>query len=153
MADKLTAAEAAGMLDGCEYRDEGSRDLWAQMKDAGLVAVFGASDDLMEFRGAIDDELSAYDGTTAYVTPQGLFEPCGDDCKWSRAAQQQAVEIDALWCAEDDFSWTYETDIPHEVFVVRDDGQPYCRGIVFSLADASPQPRSDKEANPQQEGR
>lgn len=32
--------------------------------------------------------------------------------------------------------WTYETDIPHETFMVYMDGEPYCRGIVFSIDDA-----------------
>lgn len=31
--------------------------------------------------------------------------------------------------------WTYETDIPHETFVIYNDGEPYCRGIVFSVDD------------------
>lgn len=138
----LTAQDAAKQLNGCEYGSEGSRELWAAMTAAGLVAVFGASDDLMEFRGAIDDELSAYDGTTALVTTAGLFEACGDNCKFSLAAQKQAVEIDALWCDEDDISWTYETDIPHATFDVMEDGAVYCRGIVFALADAAQQDRA-----------
>lgn len=125
---------AASRLNGCEYGQEGSAQLWAEMKTRGLVAVFGASDDLMEFRGAIDDEVSAYDGTTALVTADGLFEPCGDNCKFSAAAQKEAVEIDALWCAEDGVSWTYETDIPHATFNVMEDGEVYCRGIVFALS-------------------
>lgn len=139
VAVTLTAQDVARQLNGCEYGEEGSRELWAAMKAAGLVAVFGASDDLMEFRGAIYDELSAYDGATALVTTSGLFEPCGDNCKLSLAAQKQAVEIDALWCDEDDMSWTYETDIPHATFDVMENGAVYCRGIVFALADAAPQ--------------
>lgn len=130
----MNILEAAAALNGNEYGKEGSSELWSALKAAGLVAVFGASDDLMEFRGAIDDEVSAYDGTTVLVTPDGLFEPCGDNCKFSLAAQKEAVEIDALWCDEDDISWTYETDIPHATFNVMEDGAVYCRGIVFALA-------------------
>ena len=29
--------------------------------------------------------------------------------------------------------WTYETNIPHAEFVMYEDGDPYCRGIVFSM--------------------
>ena len=32
-------------------------------------------------------------------------------------------------------AWTYMTDIPHATFDVMDDGELYCRGIVFALAD------------------
>jgi len=137
---------AAARLDGCEYGQEGSAQLWAEMKTRGLVAVFGASDDLMEFRGAIDDEVSAYDGTTALVTVDGLFEPCGDNCKFSIAAQKEAAEIDALWCAEDGLSWSYETDIPHATFNVMEDGEVYCRGIVFALSSLRQASRRGGEA-------
>ena len=32
-------------------------------------------------------------------------------------------------------SWSFETDIPHEIFMIYDDGNPYCEGIVFSIDD------------------
>ena len=32
-------------------------------------------------------------------------------------------------------TWCYKTDIPHETFMIYDDGEPYCRGIVFSIED------------------
>ncbi len=46
-----------------------------------------------------------------------------------------AMTIDALWCKEPGYSWTFRTDIPHATFEVVEDGEPYCRGIVFALAD------------------
>lgn len=149
-ADKrLSVAEAAAALNGSEYGSEGSRELWASMKAAGLVAVYGASDDLMEFRGAIDDEVGACGGTTVFLTPQGLFEPCKSGCRYSEAAQADTVALTALWDPGDDLSWAYETAIPHSTFVVMEDGQPYCRGIVFALADAC---RSVTAASPKQAG-
>jgi hypothetical protein len=33
------------------------------------------------------------------------------------------------------YSWICETDIPHESFDILDDGNPYCRGIIFSVDD------------------
>ena len=32
-------------------------------------------------------------------------------------------------------SWSYLTDIPHKTFDIMEDGEIYCRGIVFSLDD------------------
>ena len=32
-------------------------------------------------------------------------------------------------------AWTYRTDIPHETFMIYEDGEPYCRGIVFNIDD------------------
>ena len=40
-------------------------------RDNGLVVVMGASDDLMEFTGAISDEVSAWDGGLAWVLDNG----------------------------------------------------------------------------------
>lgn len=136
----MDTKEAAAALNGCQYREEGSRALWASMKKAGLVAVFGASDDLMEFRGAIDDEVGAYDGTTAYVTPAGLFlsECEDDDCPYARKAMKAAVPIDAIW-SRGDISWQFDTAIPHETFDVLEDDELFCRGIVFALSDVKPQ--------------
>jgi hypothetical protein len=131
----LTKEEAAAALDGGEYREEGSKELFARMAEAGLVAVFGASDDLMEFRGAIYDETGAYGGTNVRVSPEGLLEKCDDRCHYYRRAAARAVTIKALW-AQGGYSWRYETGIPHATFVINEDGEPYCEGIVFALADA-----------------
>lgn len=125
--DIQTAVKA---LDGNQYGDEGSRELFAQMAKAGLVAVFGHSDDLMEFRGAIDDEVSCYDGCTAYITRDVLLEnPC------SKA--MRAAGVMAIWRPDNDpsLSWGYITDIPCETFLIEEGDQAYCRGIVFALAD------------------
>lgn len=64
--------EVANQLNGCQYREEGNRELFKAMEEAGLVAVFGASDDLVEFRGAINDEVGAYEGAEIAVTSAGL---------------------------------------------------------------------------------
>ncbi|MFZ5713072.1 MAG: hypothetical protein ACOY3N_09550 [Bradyrhizobium sp.] len=132
----MTKEEAAAQLDGCEYTKEGSRDLWKAMADAGLVAVFGASDDLMEFRGAIRDEVGSYNGGTAYLTSAGLLvNDCDDDnCPHFARAKENAATIEAIW-DRDGISWQYETEIPHVTFKVKEDGGDYCEGIVFRLAD------------------
>ena len=128
---------AAAALDGNEYGNEGSPALFADMKAAGLVAVFGASDDLTEFRGAIHDEVGSWDGGTAYVTSEGLYTPRCDneDCPHEKFERERAVPIHAKWDDGSGFSWRYETVIPHEKFVIVEDGETYCEGIVFALAD------------------
>lgn len=133
----MTAQEAAAKLDGNQYREEGSKELFAEMKTAGLVAVFGASDDLMEFRGAVDDEVGCFDGGEASFTRDGLLnnECSEEDCPYHARLEKNATPIKALWCEVDGFSWTYETTIPHATFIIMEDDEPYCRGIVFALAD------------------
>ena len=135
----------AAMLNGREYRNEITKDEAAQAKAAGLVVVYGASDDLMEFAGALYDEVGVYGGGMALVDAKGVLdrdqiEDDDDEAIAEFVARSKTAQsIEALW--NDSVSdasvpaWTYMTDIPHATFDVMDDGELYCRGIVFALAD------------------
>jgi len=130
--------EFAKMLNGREYFNEITGEEEKLAKGLGFVVVFGQSDDLCELRGAIDDEIGCYDEKTIYLSEDGLFDQCEhgnecNDCKLFRAALSQFKNIKAVWCCQDYFSWTYETDIPHATFDIFDGEEPYCRGIVFDL--------------------
>ena len=136
---KLSKELLAGLLTGREYGKEMAKEEEMQAKAAGLIVIFGASDDLMEFRGFVDDERGA--PTVALIDAKGLL-PFREDIErddealkdyFARAPQVRAV--DALWCKEDDYSWTFRTDVPHATFEIVDDGEPYCRGIVIDVAD------------------
>ena len=131
--------EACTLLNGMEYGEEIATEIQQCLKGSGLVAVFGASDDLMEFRGAIYDEVGCYDGGTAYLTKDGLLiNKCDeDDCPYFEQIKKQVMTIEALWNNENEpaIAWTYKTDIPHSTFEIMEDGEVYCRGIVFSLSD------------------
>lgn len=140
-----TAQHLAVMIDGLEY---GTRDFHKQMaefgkraKALGLVIVYGASDDLMEFEGAISDEVSAYGGGSALVDAKGLIprfhgidrddEPALADYF---ARKPHGKEIKAIWSDDEYPTWTIKTDIPHESFQLNEDGAAFCRGIVFRMA-------------------
>lgn len=134
----MTAKELAEMLSGRKYGMEITSEEARAAKDAGLVVVYGYSDDNVEFSGAIDEEVGAYEDTTILITKDGLFdEPeCGiEDCPYCAAAREKAKTIRAVWHDEGGPCWTFETDIPHENFTILEDGEPWCIGIVFSMAD------------------
>lgn len=140
----MTKEEFAALMAGATYdnfirSDElmKGKNAEAIAKQHGLVVVFGASDDLMEFRGAIHDELGAYGGTTAYVTQSGLLaNDCdNEDCPHFEKMKATAKTIEACWDVEG-YSWIFKTDIPHATFEITEDDEPYCRGIVFELAAA-----------------
>jgi len=135
----MNAKDLAALLNGREYGKEITNEEAAQAEQSGLVVVYGASDDLMEFCGAISDEVGCSDGGTAYLNSEGLLEnKCDDsDCPYFAKLKEQAATIEALWCKEEGYSFTYKTDIPHETFEIVEDGEPYCRGIVFSLSDVA----------------
>lgn len=134
----MTAKELAAMLNGREYGGEIYPDEEQGAKAAGLVVVYGYSDDNVEFCGAIDDEAGAYEGTTIPIDKEGiLYEPSCDcvdiDCPYFKAALEKAKTIKAVWHDEEGPSWTFETDIPHETFTILEDGEPFCVGIVFGM--------------------
>lgn len=136
---KLSKELLADLLTGREYGKEMVKEEEQQAKTAGLIVIFGASDDLMEFRGFVDDERGA--PTIALLDAKGLL-PFREDVQhdddalkdyFARAPQVRAV--DALWGKEDGYSWTYRTDVPHATFEIVEDGEPYCRGIVIDVVD------------------
>lgn len=103
-------------------------------RENGFIIVHGASDDLMEFEGAIGDEGGCFEGGKVYFNK---YEVCQDrDDK-----ETYHNWINAIWYGEEkdengqQITWTYKTDIPHETFMIYEDGEPYCRGIVFSIDD------------------
>lgn len=113
------------LLNGVQYR-EIPEEVIKEAERNGIVIVSGASDDLCELEGAICEEFGCYDGGTAYLDEEG------------RLYHQKMVEkpckyITAKWGedGEDGFTWTYETDIPHETFEMYSDDEKYCRGFVF----------------------
>lgn len=128
--------EFAALLTGRGYRNEITKSEEAQAKASGLVVLFGASDDLMEFRGAINDEVDCYNGGTAHLNSSGLLtNDCeNDECPHFEKLKAVAAKIEAVW-DQDGYSWIYKTAIPHATFEIVEDGDKYCRGIVFVLAD------------------
>jgi hypothetical protein len=133
--------EIAAALNGSEYPLRLTTELKAQAKAAGVVIIYGASDDLMEFDGAISDEIGANCGVVALIDAAGVLsrDAIDDDDDEAIAAyvvrKKSAMQIEALWCKEGDYSWTYCTQIPHATFEIVEDGEPYCRGLVISITD------------------
>lgn len=139
---KYTKEQFAALLNGREYGDEITDIEEIDARNSDLVVVFGYSDDNAELRGHIHDEIGCYEGNEFYVTARGLLpEHCNSDCQCKfcgyEDANSKARFVRAVW-GKDGFSWTYETDIPHATFEVMEEGQKYCRGIVFSIQDLQP---------------
>lgn len=136
----------AALLGGIQYPAHRTitKEQIEEAKASGLVIVFGASDDLMEFEGGIRDEFGCYGGGTAWVDSKGLLDrdqiDDGDDEAIADFVERRktASSFKAIW-DKDGFSWIYETDIPHATFEVWEGEDGYCRGIVFALADLKSQ--------------
>ena len=141
----ITRDEVVAALHGIEYGTEDSakfREIFRRAKEARLVIVFGYSDDNVEFRGAIDDEVGVGERAIIKLTPNGLlFNPCdkGDRCPNFKLVEQSipTTPMYVFWCREatPEIAWTYDIEVPHSTFDVMEDAEIFCRGIVFSLDD------------------
>ena len=127
--------EYAKLINGKEYGyPQFTKEEIETAKKNGFVIVYGASDDLMEFEGAIRDEGGCFDGGEVFFNRNEV-------CQDSEKKEDYRNWINAIWCGgekdEDgqEITWTYETEIPHETFMIYEDGEPYCRGIVFKIDD------------------
>ena len=134
----MTKEMLADQLNGREYGEEIRKEEILLAKDNNLVVVFGASDDLMEFEGMIQDEIGCYNGGVAYLDKNGLMSnACDDDCcPYFAEKIKEAYKIEAVW-AQGGYGWTYKTEIPHVKFTIFDNGDPYCEGIVFNFSSLS----------------
>jgi hypothetical protein len=141
----MTKEELAAHLDGRMYPHRFAPTVIAEATASRLVVITGASDDIMSFEGAIDDELGACDGTTARITPAGLLPDWDSVDRDDKAAVKSyfemeragVVEVHAVWSPKDEptLSWRFATDLPHATFELLEDDEVYCRGIVISMAD------------------
>ena len=137
----MTKQELAAQLDGREYPFELTPEEKKQAKADSLVVICGASDDLAEFAGAIDDELGAPDEFLIY---EGILLPevTADD---EEALQKHCVldvvnkrRNEATWVEvkmDDEDGWEVTSKAPHAKFNIMEDGQVVCKAIVIDLKE------------------
>lgn len=135
----MTKEELAGILNGVQMgKEDADEILMAKAKQSGLVIVFGYSDDNVEFAGAFNEEFSAFGGTTLLLRKRGVYEK-KHTCDCAHCGHKEAIAsaatLKAQWCKTKDYSWTFETKIPHAAFDVLEDEEKFCRGLVFSVND------------------
>ena len=133
----MNKKELAKLLNGGQIGEEVSKYQEKIARENGLVIVYGASDDLIEIAGAINDEVGSYDGHTLALFHEGELYSSGceaDDCPHEIAIQEKCKTVKAIF-GEGEITWKYETEIPHETFDIYEGDEIFCRGIVFSVED------------------
>ena len=141
----MNKEEFAAKLNNSEYPFGLSQELLKVAKENGLVVVYGASDDLMEFEGAINDEVGVCNGGDAIVSVSGILKewdslmedsPTKEEVLQYLDNEKNSAVIEAIWCGDGEpYSFIYKTAIPHACFDVIEGDDKYCRGIVFSISD------------------
>jgi len=124
----MTKEQLAATLNGRQYGSEISPEEEEQAKRDGLVVVFGESNDIVKFAGAIQDKGYCNKcRTTSYVCCYD--STVGGRCKTCAYSERDCVTIKTTLRG----SWSYKTDIPHETFNIHKNGELYCVGIVYDI--------------------
>jgi hypothetical protein len=124
----MTVKELAERINGTDYADGIDSDLVKWAEEQGLVICYGASDDLVEFEGAICDETGAWGGEDVYLNKEGSILEGGETLNKIQAEWSPPIPKDA--------SWLISTNIPNaEPFDMMEGENVFCRGIVFSIYD------------------
>jgi hypothetical protein len=147
----MTVKEWAKKISGFEYPADELDNLNKEMAADGIIIAYGASDDLLEFRGVIYDGVGAWEGVEVRISSRGkgtafIFdeEENQDSAKFNRKEIAAMQKVKAIWSpkcrdVEDNgsdevfASWLIETEIPHEAFDIMEDGGLFCRGVVFHV--------------------
>lgn len=116
------------------------QDILDEVKVNCFVILCGYFDDMMDFSGVILDEVDVMNGGIVIVYLGGLLGLWDDIDEdevmevWLKV-KKQVVEIEVLWCEEDDYFWMYCIIIFYVIFDVIEGDEKYCWGIVFSFDD------------------
>lgn len=142
--------DLAQLLNGRQYYLEMTPREEKLAKDNNLLVCFGNSDDLLELRGIIYDEVDACKGGTASIVLKkenklGLMNGCDLESikdlfeENDLAFNLPIVEIEAVWCPVElndlKASWLIKSKIPSASFDIMEDDILYCRGLVIERAD------------------
>lgn len=142
----MKRTELAGLLNGLERPIP--KDLRTRAARAGLVILCGP---WATFYGVIEGEAQLLDenGTSTsgpvYFDAEGVL-PQYDEVDTTDEHEARAffdrkrlavkVDVEVVHEGHDRRLWRFVAPFPHSTFTILDDGEPYSKGIVFSLEDA-----------------
>ena len=141
----MNMEEFAKSLDGREMGKELTKEEEQIAKENGWVVVFGHSDDCIELRGLIHDELYRNRNPDKF-----WFSAHGPMKKWEDVDHDDEEEmedyfenkynaigkLDVHYGSTFDgeyFTWVFDWGWPHDVFRIYEDGEGFCLGIVFKF--------------------
>lgn len=152
----MTKEKMAVKLNGREYGQEVSAELSKAAEAVGLIIIYGASYDLLEFDGAVAEELAAHGGKIVkFGRGAEILEAVDDDERETlerhhglastlkRYADAPGIQI--LWDTMG-YSWVIEPfppltssnpgiSLPFAPFDIWEHGTKFCRGVVIDKAD------------------
>lgn len=146
----MNKEEFAKLLSGREYGMEITKDEERIAKESGLIVIFGYSDDNVELRGVLRDEISSFDGACFVIAKAGDKVVVSQNPRFYREIDDlEAIDLEpeiyalnnknkfeAVWSpSELECSWLIKTEVTHATFDIFEDGELFCRGVVIEFAD------------------
>lgn len=144
----MTSKELAELLNGRQYRKETTPEIIQLAKDNGLVIVYEYLHSITDFEGAISERIDSFEGGKIYFNKDGSNFTDVNGMAFltyhKDKDEPDANMVESVWDENEKimhegtglyYSWTFKTEVPHETFDIFDEGDPYCRGIVFSIND------------------
>ena len=137
----MTIKDVAVMLNGREYGSEVSPREETEFKNAGIVVVYGYSDDCVEFEGAVNTEIGIWNaGYIPLLNGVPFDVPCDTDefeiscCPLLKEVAKRLKHIKVKFGMN---GWEFDAEFPHEKFsiVERESDNSCSEGLVYSLAD------------------
>ena len=150
-----------GNEDGNELDNNLLKDIEGFCKKQNWLIVYPYSDDNIELRGAYDEEIGAWDGTTIRFVKAGDFYMDEDDEECYRKASENmfvavneceineikksignwldynGLIIEALWEPKQlpDYAWAYHAlgNVDYAEFDILSDGEPWARCMIIDL--------------------
>ena len=138
----MTKEQFAAMLNGRQYGDEITKEECQLAKGCDLLVAFGYSDDNIELRGIIEDEIGAWEGLTLHIfltanTDKTIYHKAGHEpSPFASFLQLKPLTIEAIWCPDNlDTSWLIKANVDCANFDIFEDDDLFCRGIVLDKKD------------------
>ena len=138
------AAEFAKRLDGRQYRHEVTSDEETEAGFHHLLVLFASSDDLLEMRGTINDEIGAYNGTHIKVSRDGKFFSSKYEVEQERQSVNflktkgykivgpARINVELKWS---DTHWVVRSDAENQApFQIFEDDRIFGYGLVIDFS-------------------
>ena len=122
--------EIKKIINNISYRDSRSgmpNKAFELARDHGYTILYGASDDLLELEGSVNDEVGAWDGFSF-----DDMEP--DDFETDTYNLLKKHQLELLWCPDDEKSWAFKIgneEADFTTFNILEDDEVYCEGIIL----------------------